>query len=211
MISPPKSSRMTILSLPARIVMLVTVVALSGCVQWRTYELGRPIIVEDMPRPEDGWTVSEVLGKFGPPLRMSREPGGYVMAWEYWEINEYKVGVSSGVSGMDFINIDWGRANAEGDFMLLTFSHDHRLLTAAFEEWDRNAGGGQGVQALFSAVEMVDVDDLLTPPSQHFWGGQSLRHTPVTLNQQNRLDSGRAGLQQRGTTRAVGQHSLELR
>ena len=35
--------------------------------------------------------------------------------------------------------------------------------------------------------------------------------TPVTLNQQNRLDSGDAGLEQRGGTRAVGQHSLELR
>lgn len=184
---------------------------LSACVQWRHYDLGQPILVDDVPRPEDGWTLSRVMAKFGPPLRMSREPGGYVMAWEYWQIDEYKVGFGSGITGVDFLNIDWGRANAEGDFMLLSFSHDHRLRTASFEEWDRNAGGGQGVQALFSAVDVVDIDDLLNPLDQHTWGAQSLRRTPVTLNQQNRLDNGEAGLEQRGGTRVVGQRSLEMR
>lgn len=189
----------------------VLALALAGCVQWREYTLGQPIVIDDIPRPEDGWTLSEVMAKFGPPMRMSREPGGYVMAWEYWEIDEYKVGIGGGITGVDFLNIDWGRANAEGDFMLLSFGHDHRLQTAAFEEWNRNAGGGQGVQALFSAVDVVDVGDLLVPLEQHRWGAQSLRRTPVTLNQQNRLDSGEAGLEQRGGTRVVGQRSLELR
>jgi hypothetical protein len=58
---------------------------------------------------------------------------------------------------------------------------------------------------------VVNVEDLLAELSQHRWGGQSLRRTPVTLNQQNRLDSGQAGIEQRGGTRQVGQHSLELR
>jgi hypothetical protein len=184
---------------------------LAGCAQWRHYELGQPIAAAQVPVPEHGWTVSQVMAEFGPPLRMSAEPSGYSMSWEYWEIDEYKVGIGSFITGVDLINIDWGKASAQGDFMLLSFSHDHRLLSASFQEWDRDAGGGQGVQPLFSAVDVVDVDDLLKELSQHRWGAQSLRRTPVTLNQQNRLDSGQAGIEQRGGTRRVGQHSLELR
>jgi hypothetical protein len=151
------------------------------------------------------------MARFGPPLRMSREPGGYVMAWEYWEVNEYSLGLGLGFAGADFLNVDWGRAKVEGNFMLLSFSHDHRLLTASFEAWNRDAGGGQGVQAFVSAVDVVEVGDLIDELSQHRWGAQSLRSAPVTLNQANRLDNGQAGIEQRGGTRVVGQRSLELR
>jgi hypothetical protein len=189
----------------------VLCVALTGCMQWRHYELGLPMVRAELPQPEDGWSVSQVMDKFGPPLLMSAEPSGYSMAWEYWTIDEYRVGIGSFITGVDFLNIDWGKANAQGDFMLLSFSYDHRLLSASFEEWNRDAGGGQGVQPVFSAIDVVDVGDLLEARSQHRWGLQSLRPTLVTLNQQNRLDSGASGIEQRGGTRRVGQHSLELR
>jgi hypothetical protein len=191
--------------------LLMLCLALGGCTQWRHYELGLPIAESEVPRPQQGWTVSDVMAKFGPPLRMSAEPTGYTMAWEYWEIDEFKVGIGSFITGVDLVNIDWGKANVSGDFMLLSFSHNHRLRSASFEEWNRGAGGGRGVQPVLSPVGVVDVGDLLVPLSQHGWGGQSLRRAPVTLNQQNRLDSGQAGIEQRGGTRRVGQHSLELR
>jgi hypothetical protein len=191
--------------LPVLFVCLV----LGGCTQWRHYELGLPISESDLPNPEDGWTLAEVMVELGPPQRISAAPNGFVMAWEYWEIDEIKVGVGSFVTGVDLINIDWGKATAKGDFLLLSFSHDHRLLTASFEEWNRDAGGGQGVQPMFSTVDVVDVGDLLDPMSAHRWGGQGLRRIPVTLNQQNRLDTGQSGIEQRGTSSAVGQHSLE--
>jgi hypothetical protein len=190
---------------------LLLSVTLTGCVQWRHYNLGLPIVSADLPKPEEVWTVSQVMDKFGPPLAMSAEPGGYTMAWEYWEIDEYRVGIGSFITGIDLVNIDWGKANARGDFMLLSFDHDHRLLSASFEEWNRDAGGGRGVQPVFSALDVVDVGDLIDERTQHRWGSQSLRRILVTLNQQNRLDSGASGIEQRGGTRRVGQHSLELR
>jgi hypothetical protein len=194
----------------SRILLVLGLAALlAGCTQWRHYELGLPLAESQMPRPEDGWTLARVMDELGPPQRISAAPHGFVMAWEYWEIDEIKVGVGSFVTGVDLVNIDWGRATAKGQFMLLSFNHDHRLVSANFEAWDRDAGGGQGVQPMFSAVDVVDVGDLLDPMSEHRWGAQSLRRIPVTLNQQNRLDSGQAGIEQRGTTRAVGQHSLE--
>ncbi len=186
-------------------------VLLSGCTQWRHYELGEAIVEGDVPRPEDGWTVSQVMAQFGPPILMSREAGGYVMAWEYWEIDEYRVGVGSFITGVDLINIDWGKAIAKGDFMILGFDHQHRLRSASFEQWNMDAGGGQGVQPVLSPVDVVEVDDLTVPLTQHTWGAQSLRRIPVTLNQQNRLDSGEAGIEQRGGTRGVGQRTLEHR
>lgn len=184
---------------------------LAGCTQWRHYELGVAIPEAAVPRPEDGWTTTEVMARFGPPLRMSADAAGYTMAWEYWEIDEIKVGIGSFITGVDLVNIDWGKATARGDFMILSFSRDHRLLSASFEEWDRDTGGGQGVQPVFSAIDVVDVGDLLEEQSQHRWGAQSLREVPVTLNQQNRMDSGQAGIEQRGGSSRVGQHSLELR
>lgn len=184
---------------------------LAGCTQWRHYELGEQINQSDVPRPEDGWTTSQVMGKFGPPIRMSSNASGYVMAWEYWVIDEYKVGIGSFISRVDLVSIDWGKASARGDFMLLSFDHEHQLTAATFEKSDRDAGGGQGVQPGFSLIDLVEVGDLTVPLSQHLWGAQSLRRIPVTLNQQNRLDTGNAGIEQRGGTSGVGQHSLEHR
>ncbi len=194
-----------------QVLLLMLACGLAGCTQWRHYELGSPIAASEVPQPEQGWTVTQVMAKFGPPLLMTSEPSGYTMAWEYWEIDEYKVGIGTFIIGVELMSLDWGKASAQGDFMLLNFSHDHRLLSASFEEWNRDPGDGQGFQPVFSTVDVVDVDDLLVPLPQHRWGAQSLRRTPVTLNQQNRLDSGQAGIEQRGGTRRVGQHSLELR
>ncbi len=194
---------------PLRLSLALTLALLAGCVQWREYELGERIEEVRVPEPGNGITVVEVMAEFGPPLRMSRDAGGYTMAWEYWEIDDYRIGFGLGFAGADFLNIDWGRARVEGDFMLLGFDRDHRLISASFEKWNRKAGGGQGVQAFVSAVGVVEIDDLLEELSQHDWGAQSLRRMPTTLNQQNRMDSGDAGLEQRGSSTWVGQHSLE--
>ncbi len=209
--TPPTCGPAIVVTRALRTAAVLALALLAGCVQWREYELGVRIQEADVPRPEDGLTVVDVMARFGPPLRMSSDAAGYTMAWEFWDIDEYKIGFGLGFTGADFLNIDWGRANVQGDFMLLSFDHQHRLVSASFEEWKRNAGGGQGVQVFVSAVDVVDVDDLLDDLSQHRWGGQSLRRLPVTLNQQNRLDSGEAGLEQRGGTRVVGQHALEMR
>ena len=189
---------------------LLSVALLAGCTQWRHYELGQPIGEATVPDAADGWTRADALARFGPPLRFSAEPGGYVMAWEYLEVDEYKVGFGLGFAGADFLDVDFGRARSAGDFLLMSFDSKHRLRSVAFEEWDRSAGGGQGVQPLVSAVDVVDVGDLLDEFDTHRWGLQSLRGLPTTLNQQNRLDSGASGLERRGGSSRVGQHALEL-
>jgi hypothetical protein len=189
--------------------LLLCCACLQACSLWY-YELGTPLTAADAPDPEQGITMQEVFDQLGPPQRISATVNGYVMAWEYWTITEKSLGISLGATGAQFLSLDWGTANASGDFLLLSFSREHRLLSSHYEEWDRDAGGGQGIQPLFGAVEVVDVNDLLRPMPQHDWGGASLEALPTTLNSDSRMDTGQNGIEQRGTTRRVGQHTLEL-
>jgi hypothetical protein len=51
------------------------------------------------------------------------------------------------------------------------------------------------------------LEDEIGPPE---WGKTLLRPLPETLNVRQSLDTGDHGLEQEGTTTAVGQHTLEL-
>jgi hypothetical protein len=96
------------------------------------------------------------------------------------------------------------------EFLLVSFDREHRLVDSSFVEWDRDAGGGQGIQPLFGVVEVVNVGDLTNNMPQHRWGMFSLERLPVTINADNHLDTGENGLEQRGTPTGVGQRSLEM-
>ncbi len=192
-----------------RVCLLLCCGCLQACSLWY-YQLGTPLSAADAPDPAQGITMQEVFDQLGPPQRISATVNGYVMAWEYWYITERSLGFGLGAGGADFLSIDWAKANVSGEFVLLSFDRDHRLLTSNFEQWDRSAGGGRGVQPLFGFVDVVDVGDLLGRMPQHDWGGASLEPLPTTLNSDSRMDTGQHGIEQRGTTRGVGQHSLEL-
>ena len=180
---------------------------LTGCVQTRYFELGLPLTAADSPDPETNVSMADVMGRLGPPLRLSATPYGYIMAWEYWHVSQISVGFSP--AGADILSLDWGSATAKGDFLLMSFDKDRRLLTSHLQEWKFKAGGGQGVQAFASVVSVVDIEDLLQRLPIHEWGFNSLDELPTALNRSNRMDSGQGGLEQRGTSRRVGQHSLE--
>lgn len=190
-------------------IILACILLLPGCTRW-TYDIGRNLSPQEVPAVADQLHIGDVLALLGPPLRLSALPGGYVLAYEHWYIVEDKVGFSLSAAGADLLSLDWGSANTRGEFLLLTFNRDHLLTSSNFEEWERDAGSGRGVQPLLSVVEVVDVGDLTNPMPQHRWGGFSLEELPVTLNADNHLDSGQNGLEQRGTPVHIGQRSLEM-
>lgn len=191
------------------ITLLLLATLLSGCIQTRFYELGLPLTEADSPDPADNVSMTDVMDRLGPPLRLSATPYGYIMAWEYWDVSQVSVGFSP--AGADFLSVDWGSAAAKGDFLLMSFDKDRKLLTSHLQEWNFNAGGGQGVQPFLSAVDVVDIEDLLQQLPIHKWGFNHLDQLPTALNRDSRMDSGQRGLEQRGTSRRVGQHSLETR
>ena len=191
--------------------LLLAIALLGGCVQMRHHELGLPLLRADVPDPNDSVTMRQVMERLGPPMRLSATPGGYVMAWEYWLVTERKIGINLELIGVDFISADWGRAGVRGDFLLMSFDRQHRLLTAHLEQWNREVGEGQGVQVFLNAIEVVDIDDLLGGLPAHDWGFGSVEPLPTALNRDNRLGMGQGGIEQRGTQGGAGQHTLEMR
>ena len=125
-----------------RLCLLIALGALGGCTLWR-YELGERL---SNPAPGDtapSLTLTQALASFGPPLRLSAVPNGYVLAWEHWRIRESSIGLSLGPLGADFLALDWGRAKTSGEFLLLSFDSNHQLTDSSFSLWDSDAGGGE--------------------------------------------------------------------
>lgn len=192
-----------------RLPLLACLICLQACTQWR-YDLGEPLAEIGLAGHGEGAELGAVLRRLGPPLRMAAIDEGYLLAWEHWYIAEDTLGLSLGALGADFLTVDWGTARATGEFLLLTFDSEHHLTGGGYAGWDSEAGGGRSLQPLVGFVPIVDVDDLLERLPQHRWGAASLRSLPVTLNANSAVDTGQAGLEQRGTPKAVGQHSLEI-
>jgi hypothetical protein len=120
------------------------------------------------------------------------------------------LGLSLRPIGIEFLSIDWGDAQTRGEYLLLSFDKSHHLIDSEFIAFDMDAGGGKGIQALLSVVDVVDVDDLTDPMPQHQWGAFALEELPVTLNRNSHMDSGQHGIEQRGTPVNVGQRSTEM-
>jgi hypothetical protein len=189
--------------------LLINCLFLAACSRW-TYELGDPLGEATRQRAAEVEHLGATLAALGPPHRVARIADGYVLGWEYWRIHEHAVGISLGALGADLLAIDWGRAQLEGEFLLLRFDTEHRLTARAFNTWDERVGGGTALQPSIALVDLVDVEDLLEPLPQHRWGALSLNKLPVTLNRASSPDSGHATFEQRGTPTGAGQRSLEM-
>ncbi len=189
---------------------LALLALLGACSQFH-YDLGEPLSESQVPDRTQRVGLGEVLDQLGPPLRISATSSGFVLAWEHWEIHETNIGFSLGVAGVDALSIDLGSSTTRGEFLLLGFDHQHQLTDSAFTSWENSAGGGKAIQPFASLVSVVDVDDLLDKMPQHVWGAASLRELPLTLNAGSEPDMGQNGIEQRGTPKAVGQRSLEMR
>ena len=181
---------------------------LSACTQWR-YELGTPLAHELLPEDGPELTLTDVLARLGPPLRLSEAGGGYVLAWEFWKIREDTIGLSLGALGTDVLSMDWGKAHMHGEFLLVTFDRQHKVTGRAFSRWSSDAGGGQAIQPLVGLVSLVDVEDMVDNLPQHQWGAGLLHPLPQAMNAQSRPDMGQNGVERRGTPNGVGQRSLE--
>ena len=190
-----------------RYLAIFAVLTLSACSRF-SYELGTPFGEETRAQVARVETLRDALERLGPPQRISAMPGGYVLAWEYWQIGEQTLGVSLGAVGAEAMSVDWGTATLSGEFLILHFDAGHRLLDYAFSSWDEIAGSGAAIQPSLAGVDVVDVSDLRRPMPQHRWGAETLRGLPATLNSASGPDSGEAALEQRGTPSAAGQRSM---
>ncbi|MEM8660759.1 MAG: hypothetical protein AAGF35_07740 [Pseudomonadota bacterium] len=197
---------MTAIRVRAASVLLLAIL-LAGCSQWR-YELGQPLVADSLPESDSPITLSEVLAQLGPPLRLSAVGTGYVLAWEHWTIDEDTLGVRLGALGADIMSVDWGDAQLTGEFLLVTFNRQHEVTAQTFSRWSSDSTDARAIQPI-GLVPLVDVDDMTDNLPQHFWGRELLLPIPQAINAQSRPDTGRSGIQQRGTPTGTGQRSLE--
>lgn len=191
--------------------LLLICVFLAACTQWR-YDLGEPLSpAAQKIAAETALPLGEVLARLGPPLRISALPGGFALAWEYWEIRENLLGFSLGAMGVDFLSIDWGEAHARSQFLLLNFNDEHRLTGGSYQAREGVAGGGGAVQPFVSIVPVVDIEDMVDHLPQHAWGRGQLEPLPISLNRKQSPNHGQGGVSQRDAPVGIGQQALELR
>jgi hypothetical protein len=187
---------------------LALILLLSACTQWR-YNLGTRLSPDLLPDDGQDLSLTDVLATLGPPLRLSEFGEGYVLAWEFWKIDEDTIGLSLGAMGINVFSIDWGDAHMHGEFLLVTFNRQHEVTGRAFSRWSNDAGGGQAIQPFLGIVSLVDVEDMVDNLPQHKWGSTLLQPLPEALNANSRPDMGQAGIQRRGTPTGTGQRSME--
>ncbi|MFV0476653.1 MAG: hypothetical protein ACK5ME_02320 [Parahaliea sp.] len=191
-----------------KVLLLLIFSSLTACTQWQ-HELGLAIDAQTPSHLQTSMSMAEVLAELGPPLRISASESGYIMAWEYWQIHEQSVGISLGTVGADLLSIDWGDASVSGQFLLVSFDHNHHLSNLSYSTWNKDIGGGQAIQPMVGA-DLIDIDDLTIPLSQHNWGQDLMESLPKVLNLHNSPGQGTAGIEQRGTPTGTGQRSLEM-
>ncbi len=190
--------------------MLLGCAVLAGCTHWQ-YNLGLPLHEDAIDSEPGALSLGRVLTILGPPQRLSAIPGGYVMAWEHWQVSEKSIGISLGALGVEGLSLDWGQAQVDAEFLLLTMNSNHKLVSHTFSKWSGDAGGGSAVQPFVGLVSVVDVEDLVKRMPHHNWGGDILKPLPRAINSASAPDLGHSGIEQRGTPTGVGQRSLEMR
>lgn len=195
------------MTISARLILLASLSMFGGCTQWY-YELGGSL-AQEVDESIVGDSLVNVFAVLGPPMRMASTESGWVMAWESWRIREDALGVSLGWVGADVLTVDWGSAQVDGEFLLLTFDGDKRVSGAARVKRDASLGSGAALQPFYGFISVVSVDDLLQALPAHDWGGAQLLPLPAVLNNSGRPGMGDTGVEQRGTPLGAGARSQE--
>ncbi len=192
----------------ARLTLWGCLVAMLGCSQ--SYHFLGEALPKDLDQRLSGGTLSELLETLGPPHRLSSTFDGYVMAWEYWQIEEVGIGVGLSALGIDALQLDWGDASVDSDFILVFVDGRHRITDITRSSWAGDISDAASLMPFVGAGQFMDVDDLTEPLPQHNWGASMLLPLRESQNNGLRPGMGDTGIEQRGTPAGVGQRSLEL-
>jgi hypothetical protein len=152
----------------------------------------------------------EVIGKIGPPSKLSKYNDGLVFLYESIDIKERQLGLNFNYNIFRWLKFSYARGVAERETLLLIFGRDGYLIAKNYKEFKENLGSGQAVSFLVSIESLVDSSSLEEEPASLTWGSSLLKPLPETLNYPQNLGTGKSGIQQLGAPGSVGQHSLEL-
>jgi len=197
---------------PARIAaaLLATLLA-GGCAAVDT-TFDQPLALDQVEQLPVGTDYRAVLDAFGPPAGVSRAGSGMAFLYTYTTLTERQYGLFlPGALGKLFKAV-YATVDADLQAMEFAFDGDGRLTGAAARAWTVDAGDGFSITLLFSVGSLTDTahyEGSATETAR--WGHALLRPLPEVLNTPQNLETGTNGLELAGTTRDVGQQTLELR
>jgi hypothetical protein len=194
----------------AILLLLSACLPLFGCSVIRQ-DVGQPLQVD----PEALAAVSDyhqLLRMLGPPHKLSRTEHGMTFLYEEVDLVERQVGLSLTLNDVALFKAVVAREFADQRNVLVTFDAAGTVQAVNYREWLEVAAEGAALQFIFVLADVADAGDLNVSPATHQWGfGLLEADLASSLNRQNSLENGNAGIELKGTPTSAGQHTLELR
>lgn len=187
----------------------LTAFAVGGCTVLDN-RYGEPLPPAHASLKEGESDIQQIVERLGPPMHMSALSGGCVMVYEHIDVRELQLGISLDFIDFELFKLALGRGKAQREAMVLLLDDRGSLQAIDFQRWTEDVGQGLAFQFLFVALPTVDKRHLNSTPEQLSWGRADLAPLPVTLNADQRLDTGEHGVEMRGSPSDVGQHTLEM-
>lgn len=194
-----------------KISLLLMAVLCSSCTVLHK-EVGRPLDMESIHYDVGRTHYHAVLDALGPPARMTALPSGFAFLYESLSIRERQLGISSQYEWLQLIKLSLADSDLRRNCLLLHFNSEGLLVSQSSINTLERLGMGGSIQPILSLQQIVDTaeyeDDAYVAMG---WGASLLSPLPQTINMNQSLNSGSAGLEQSGTTSKIGQHTLEMR
>ena len=177
-------------------------------------EVGQPFITEAKQLLVDAEEIhaDDVLAALGPPQALSGVAGGYVFLYQHFTIRERQLGFSSDEPFLRWFKLSLADAEATADTLVLRFDTENRLVASGLVTTRDDLGDAGSVMFALNFQPMIDTAEL----DRDLWGpdrwGLSLLQAPIEAqNRDNSPDSGREGIELRGSPTGSGQRTLEFR
>jgi hypothetical protein len=191
-------------------IVLLFLCALQGCTILHT-QIDNPLQFSQDDFNKHQTHISTVLERLGPPAKMSALGNGMAFLYEYTLITERQIAVTIRYGALSLLKFSYAKAGADRQTLLLVFDDKGVLTSYALQDLTEKVGSGVGASFVYSVKSLVDTSHLEEEPAVFHWGTSLFRSLPEALNAHHSLESGQHGLERTGTTKNVGQHSLEMR
>ena len=185
-------------------------IVLTGCAKL-THDIGGALEQSAVESIRPGVHYAEVLGRLGPPTKLSALPNGMVFVYEHANLTERQYGLILPGEIGKWIKAVYASADADIETMIFVFDAAGSLRSSDEDVWHTDAGAGMSLTLLFSTGSFTDTERYSSSPVRSLGWGKSLLMPPlVSLNSRQNLETGQNGIQLTTSPAAVGQHTLEL-
>ena len=156
--------------------------------------------------------VDDILAALGPPQAISALPHGYVFIYQHFEIMERQLGINSDENFLRWFKLALADAEYEVDTLLIHLDRNDRTLGFGLATTREDLGEAGSLMFALNFLSMIDTQELDRDVwGASHWGMFLLQPPQIALNYQSSMDTGRDGLELRGTPKNVGQRTLEYR